>query len=310
MSNTYTVRRPAQSRRLSLRGLGHHLLQWGAPGEREGGRPLLVMLHGWMDVAASFQFAVDALHAIEGDARTVVALDWRGFGHSDRARADSYWFPDYLADLDALLDVLAAESGADRIDLLGHSMGANVAMIYAGVRPERIRRLANLEGFGMPQMRPAQAPGRYAQWLDALRSAPALRSYASVEEVAERLRANNPRLREAKARWLAAHWSARGDDGRWHVLADPAHKRPNPVLYRADEAVACWQRIAAPVLWVEGDQSHPAGWWGTRYPREEFEARLANVARVERCVLAPAGHMLHHDQPEALAARLRDFLEA
>ena len=40
------------------------------------------------------------------------------------------------------------------VDLLGHSMGGNVVMSYAGVRPERVRRLINLEGFGLPDSRP------------------------------------------------------------------------------------------------------------------------------------------------------------
>ena len=80
------------------------------------------------------------------------------------------------------------------MDLLGHSMGGNVAMSYAGVRPERVRKLINLEGFGLPQTQARQAPGRLAQWLDALKTPQSLRDYASLAEVAERLCDNNPRL--------------------------------------------------------------------------------------------------------------------
>jgi len=86
------------------------------------------------------------------------------------------------------------------------------------------------------------------------------------------------------------------------------HKRSNPVLYRKDEVLACWQRIEAPVLWVEGDRSDLERFWGKRYPRDDFEARLALVPQVERHVLSPAGHMLHHDQPEALARVVDEFL--
>ena len=110
-------------------------------------RPTLVMLHGWMDVGASFQFVVDALAGIDGFERAIAAPDWRGFGLTEGPPVDSYWFPDYLGDLDALLDALSPHIP---VDLAGHSMGGNAAMIYAGVRPQRVRRLVNLEGFGMP----------------------------------------------------------------------------------------------------------------------------------------------------------------
>ena len=298
MTPAYAPRRTARSRIVDVRGLRYHVLAWGEPSEAQ---PPLVMLHGWMDVGASFQFVVDAM---VGD-RFAIAPDWRGFGHSAAPGADSYWFPDYLGDLDALLDALAP---ARPVDLAGHSMGGNVAMIYAGVRPERIRRLVNLEGFGMPETRPAHAPKRYRQWLDELKTPTQMRTYPSLEAVAERLVKNNPLLTPDKAAWLAPHWSEQRDDGQWHILGDPAHKRVNPALYRKDEVVECWRHITAPMLWVEGDRTDVTKWWGDRYPRAEFEARLALVPNVVRQVLSPCGHMLHHDQPGPLAASIERFL--
>ena len=297
----YRPRRPATSRFVTLRGLSHHLLEWGDASAASATRPTLVMLHGWMDVAASFQFVVDAL----ADDRHVLAMDWRGFGLSDPSGHDSYWLADYLGDLDALLD---AEFGDRPIDLAGHSMGGNVVMLYAGLRPARVRRLVNLEGFGMPATTPSMAPGRLLKWLDELKAPARMRPYDSLAGVAERLRQTNPLLAPDKAAWLAGHWSRVDEAGQYHILADPAHKRTSPLLYQVDEVLECWQRISAPLLWVEGDRTDMQRWWGNRYPREEFEARLARVAQVQRCRLSPAGHMLHHDQPEALAARLRDFL--
>ncbi len=297
MPHVYPLRRPHRSEFLTLRGLRHHVLRWG---QALPGRPPLVMVHGWMDVGASFQFVVDAF----AEDREVIALDWRGFGLSATTGADCYWFPDYLGDLDALLD--AVSPGAP-VDLLGHSMGGNVAMSYAGVRPQRIRRLINLEGFGMPDVAPAAAPERLARWLDELKDPPSLRPYATLADVAERLRKNNPRLAADKAAWLAGHWARETPEG-FLLNADHAHKLANPVLYRKAEVLACWQRIAAPTLWVEGSDDQLARFWGTRFPREEFEARLAVVPDVQRVVLQDAGHMLHHDQPEALAEHLERFL--
>ena len=311
----YTARRAARSTFLPIRGLNYHVHQWGDASLVTTERLPLVMVHGWMDVGASFQFAVDALAAHDGFDRWVIAPDWRGFGLSDNSGADSYWFPDYAADLDALLDALVPDGA---VDLVGHSMGGNVVMAYAGVRTARIRRLVNLEGFGLPAGQPHQAPKRLVQWLDELKTPQTLRSYDSLEGVVERLQKNNPLLPADKAAWLAPHWArqrsggSEGGDpqasGPWHILGDPAHKRANPVLYRAEEHIALWQRITAPVLWAEGDRTDMAKWWGDRYPRAEFEARLAVVPQLQRVLLSPCGHMLHHDQPEALAGHIARFL--
>jgi pimeloyl-ACP methyl ester carboxylesterase len=212
----YVPKRPAQSRFVEARGLRHHLLEWGA-GPLDTARPPLLMLHGWMDVAASFQFVVDAFAA----DRHVLALDWRGFGLSDTPKVDTYFFPEYLGDLEAVLEALLG-AGHAPIDLLGHSMGGNVAMLYAGVRPDRIRRLVNLEGFGMPRSKPADSPLRIARWLDSLGKPEQLRPYPSLEAVADRLRKTNPLLRVDRAAWLAAQWSGPdGEGGARRLLADP-----------------------------------------------------------------------------------------
>ena len=307
----YTTHRESSSQFIPLRGLNYHVHIWGDASLVTPDRPPLVMVHGWMDVGASFQFVVDALAQAEGFERYVIAPDWRGFGLTETPGAlavDTYWFPDYLADLDALLDALLPFETFGAIDLLGHSMGGNVVMSYAGVRPQRIRRLVNLEGFGLPATKPHQAPRRLAQWLDELKKPQTLRDYASVEEVAERLMKNNPLLPADKAAWLAPHWSAQIANGRWRILGDPAHKRVNPVLYEVPQVLETWKLITAPLLWVEGDLTDVRKWWGTRYTKEEFHQRLTAVNDVQRETLSPCGHMLHHDQPQALAQRLKAFL--
>ncbi len=299
--NVYRERRASRSSFVDARCLRHHVLQWGDPRSATPERPTLVMLHGWMDVAASFQFVVDAM---PGEPH-VLALDWRGFGLTESTPVDAYWTPDYLGDLETVLDAVLP---GQPIDLLGHSMGGNVAMLYAGIRPQRIRRLVNLEGFGMPTTRPDEAPARYARWLDELKEPARLRDYPSSAAVAQRLRDNNPLLSADKAAWLAPHWARENAGGRWDILGDPAHKRINPQLYQRDDALACWEKIEAPLLWVEGNLTDVSRWWGKRYSKAEFHERLAVVRTVEKHVLAPAGHMLHHDRPEALAERIEAFL--
>ena len=288
---------PSRSEFINIRGLQTHVRHWG-----NEGAPIIVMVHGWMDVAASFQFVVDCLQK----EWHVIALDWRGFGLTESPKTDTYWFPEYLADLDALLDHFQAN---EPVNLLGHSMGANVAAIYAGVRPERIKKLVNLEGFGMPVTHPKQAPSRYRKWLDELRVAPSMRTYANQGEVAGRLQKTNPRLSDERAAFLAQHWARENAEGQWEILGDSAHKNSSPLLYRVEEIMACWQKITAPVLWVEANDTDVWRWMGPKdEARIEIDRRITFIPNVQTEMIMDAGHMLHHDQPEILAGLLEQFL--
>ena len=286
--------KPSQSEFVQIRGLRYHCRCWGA--ERA---PKLFMLHGWMDVSASFQFLVDALRR---DWR-VIAPDWRGFGLTDWAKSDGYWFPDYFADLDRLLDHFQPQAS---VTLIGHSMGGNVAAMYAGIRPERVARLVNLEGFGLTGTRAERAPERYARWLGEVADKPGFRDYENFEALAERLRSNNSRLSGERASFLARHWGRAKPDGRVELASDPVHKLVNPVLYRIEEAEACWRKVAAPVLWVAGAESKAL---------EMLKLSSADLAERKGCfrklterVISGAGHMVHHDQPERLAEVIEEFL--
>lgn len=300
----YTPLKPSRSSTLAMRHLNYHVRHWGP---EQSPLPTLALLHGWMDVSASYQFTVDALQ----QERRILAPDWRGFGLTSGSPVDHYVFADYLADLDWLLDHYAP---GEAVDLVGHSMGGNIAMMYAGVRPERIRRLVNLEGFGLPATRPEQAPRRYAQWIDEIkqlhRGEMALKSYESQEGVARRLMKTNPRLGEDKARWLAGHWAQPNAQGQWEILGDPAHKITSAQLYRLDEALALYDSITAPVLAVEASDDSLAQWWKGKYSLAEYHQRLAHVRNVRTAVVHDAAHMLHHDQPGQVARLIEDFLDA
>jgi pimeloyl-ACP methyl ester carboxylesterase len=285
--------KPSESLFLDLRGLRYHVRRWG-----RAGAPKLFLFHGWMDVSASFQFLVDALR---GDWE-VYAPDWRGYGLTQWTPADCYWFPDYVADLDFLLERIQPEGPAR---LVGHSLGGNVVCLYAGIKPERVAKLVNLEGFGMPPTRPEQAPKRYREWLDELHQRPALRSYEDFAALASRLRRNNPRLSAERADFLAREWG-REEGGRVVLRGDPAHKVVNPLLYRYEEARAIWQQVGAPVLWVEAAHSDtPAR---MRLDAAQIAERRAAFRELRHETVEDAGHMLHHDQPARVAQLIEEFL--
>ena len=304
ISQMYQVNRIHKSEFVPVRKLSYHVRCWGSPNPDI---TPLVLLHGWMDVAASFQFVVDAL---EQD-HFIIAPDWRGFGLTASGGADCFWHPDYLADLDALLDHYAP---GQRVNLVGHSMGANVAMIYAGVRPERVRRLINLEGFGMPATQPEQAAGRFAQWMNEVKQfnggALQLKTYDSLDAVAARLMKTNQRLQADKARWLAEHWSAEQAPGQWSILGEAAHKIASAQLYREDEALAIFCCITAPSLMLEASDDSMTLWWRGQFTVAQHRERLKSVPNIVIAQVPDCGHMLHHDQPHTVAHLIERFLSA
>lgn len=289
----YRPIRALQNDSFDARGLTFHLYRW--PGTDP--EPL-VLLHGWGDTGETFQFLVDAFTA----DRTCIAVDMRGFGRTQRP-ADGYWFPDYLADLDALLDHLVPDAP---VDLAGHSMGGNIAMLYAGVRPQRVRRLVSLEGFGMMRTTPDQAPSRYALWLDEVKHGSDFNVYESHEQFVRVLARRNSRTSKERLDFIARSWGQPRADGKIELRADPKHKRVNPVLYQREQAEACWRAIEAPVLFVVGDQSEMA----KRMADEIDESRLPALVRNGKFATVPdAGHMMHHERPEQVAALIEAFLE-
>jgi pimeloyl-ACP methyl ester carboxylesterase len=299
----YQVKRPPRSEFVPIRNLSYHVQIWGQPAPD---KTPLVMVHGWMDVAASYQFVVDAF----SQDHYVIAPDWRGYGKTTGAPTDNYWFPDYLADLDFLLDHYAPHQP---VNLVGHSMGGNVVMLYGGVRPERIRRLVNLEGFGLPATTPSEAPGRYASWMDELkklhRGEMDLKAYDSADGVARRLMKTNPRLGQDKADWLARHWAAENAAGQWAIQGDPAHKLTNAQLFRLEEVMALYRGLTMPVLAVEASDNSLDMWWRGKFTLAEYHERLKAVPNVEIARIDDAGHMMHHDQPHVLAALIERFID-
>ena len=280
----------SRSEFVDLRGLRHHIRRWGSPDA-----PVLFLLHGWLDVSATFH---DLAVALLPDWQ-VLAPDWRGFGLSQWPQ-DGYWFADYLGDLEALLDHYAP-SGAVR--LIGHSLGAQIASIYAGLRPQRIDRLALLDGLFQPDQPPAMAVRRQRQWLDELRDPPRDSHYASYEQLAERIRRLHTRLTPERALFVARAWGYERDDGQIGLRADPRHRRAFPVLYRAAESRQVWSEVTAPTLFIDGGLSELR----PLISAEERAERLACFRHRQQTVIEDCGHMLHFEQPLQTAALLRRF---
>lgn len=272
------------------RGLTHQLRYWGDPSA-----PLLVCLHGHRDGSATFQFMIDAL---KKDWR-IVAPDWRGHGGTQWC-ASGYSFQDYLADIDLILEHVSPEAP---VCLIGHSLGGNVANVYAGIRPQRVKRVASIDGFGLRPRDIRDTAEILDAWLESWRSEPRMRVYPDIASMASRLIASNKRLTRDKALFLARHTS-RAVDGGFAWSFDPSHQRPFATTYRVDEWASCWERIEAPALWIAA---------GDRFERMDregeggFEWRFAHLRHGEWTLVKDTGHNVHHDRPAELARIVEDF---
>ena len=274
-------------------GLRYHVREWGPDGA-----PMLFLLHGWMDVSASFQFVVEELQK----EWHIIAPDWRGCGLSAWSEGGD-WFPDYYADLEALLDIYSPNHPAL---LVGHSMGGVIACTYSGIRPERVSKLISLEGFGLARTTPTDAPTRYRRWLDELITEQRFRVYNSFDVLAARLIRENPRLNDEKAQFIARAWAQETNPGHIEMYSDPRHKRANPILFRLDEILACWREVSAPTLWVFGRDSKGTGY--LKDNPEQLKERKSAFKHLQESWVEDAGHMMHHDQPAVVAKLIESFL--
>ena len=277
---------------IALRGLRYNIRHWGSPTA-----PSVFFLHGWMDSSATFQFVVAALR----QEWHVIAPDWRGYGASEWL-GRPYWFPDYYADLDALLVHFSQEQP---VRLVGHSMGANIAATYAGIRPQRVAQLVMLDFLGLKNNQPEEAPERLDQWLAQVQGKPRLASYPDFDALARRFLQANPRLSAERAAFLARNVGCTLLDGRVQMACDPWHRIPSSNLYRVEDSLACWRQITAPVLMLVAGQGYIQERFGN--DPAEYERRLSAFPDVRVVPIDDAGHNVQHDQPERVASALEAF---
>jgi pimeloyl-ACP methyl ester carboxylesterase len=254
----------------------------------------IVLVHGFLDAGATWDMVATSLARAGHD---VIAPDQRGFGISDSVGPGGYYhFPDYVADLAELVDALAPR----RLSLVGHSMGGTVAALYAGAHPDRLERLALLEGMGPAATEPHVAVDRMQAWLRTLREVPRFpKPLTSLQEAIERLSLHHPRVPRDVIESRAKLLTRTDDTGRLVWAYDPLHRTTAPTPFNAETFKAFLRRIDCPTLVVSGGTT---GW----HPPDEAE-RAACLAHAVRFELPHAGHMMHWTDPGALADRLAGF---
>jgi pimeloyl-ACP methyl ester carboxylesterase len=277
-------------RRLLANGLSHHVIRWGE-------RPIdTVFCHGFLDIGWSFDAVARELVAA---GHGVAAFDWRGHGQTEWTGAGGYYhFPDYVRDLDELLPQLCDQP----VNLIGHSMGGSVCVMYAAARPERLRSLTLIEGIGPPEMEPRDPATRLRAWLDGVAKvrSKTRRPMENDRAVLRRMRIQNPELTDELGLLLASK-STRPVDGGVEWTFDPLHKTWSPRPFQSDMFGKLLEAISTPTLIVAGERGHRL---------QDEEERVAKIEHHRFVELPDVGHMIHWFKPRALAGELTRFLAA
>jgi pimeloyl-ACP methyl ester carboxylesterase len=283
----------SRTEKINVRGLRYNVRHWGLEDA-----PSVFFLHGWMDCSPTFQFVVDALK----HEWHVIAPDWRGYGESEWLN-QPYWFPDYYADLDCLLSHYSPDKP---VRIVGHSMGANIAGSYSGVRPQRVSQLAMLDFLGLKPAIDDDSPNLLGKWLDSVAHGVTANFHPNCEALAVRLMEANPRLTESRAAFLSWNVSRMNGDATVTMACDPWHRVPSPLVYHIEDTLACWQRIETPVLLLIAEH----GFVVRRFANnpQELDRRLSSLPNLCKVPIPDSGHNVQHDQPERVAAAIEDFL--
>lgn len=279
-----------QSRFYQSQGLRLHYADWG-----NEQAPPLILIHGGRDHCRSWDLIARSLQP----HFHVLAPDLRGHGDSDWTKGGSYTLTEYVYDLSRLVQGTTAQ----KVTLVGHSMGGMVALIYAGTFPDRVAALVVLDGVTvLPNETRPPVHERIAHWLGQLDALEARkpRRYRTIEEAAAQMRAHNKRLSPELAQHLAAFGVRRNADDTWSWKFDPYQRARAPQRLWPEDHVALWSRITCPTLLLHAGESF--------LPSSKAAGLEKHFQRARAETIIGAGHWLHHEKPDEVLAAIRAFL--
>lgn len=259
--------------------------------EWEGGEPAAIFLHGLTGVAEVWAPTIERLGK---ERRRCIAIDQRGHGQSTKP-AHRYSVAAYVRDLLAVMDALELE----RPHLVGHSMGARVALVAAARRPGRFQSVAIVD-IGPEAWRAnwvetwaafERMPKQFASMQDATRGGVRARD----AENADAALASSSKLQAiAEARFET------GADGSVRWRADIEALKQAVKAQRSRGYWREWRALQRPALLIRGGES--------RELRPHIAERMrAENPRVDYLEMEGIGHNIPLLAPAALANALQAF---
>lgn len=271
-----------------------HYVDWGNPEA-----PPLILQHGGRDHCRSWDWVAQELRH-----------DWHVIAPDLRGHGDSAWSPDgdystfaFVYDFAQLVQSL----DYDQVSIIAHSMGGNIATRYAGLYPDKVRKLVNIEGLGVsPVLAAQQQATPYAQllrqWIaDKRKAAGRLpRRYPSIEAAYKRMKEENAYLTDERARALTLHAVSRNEDGTYSWKFDNYLNVRNIAEFPEAEVQALWAAVTCPMLMFYGADSFAVS--------PERDGRISHFGTARVIEYEQAGHWLHHDQFDRFLSDVKAFL--
>jgi pimeloyl-ACP methyl ester carboxylesterase len=262
------------SQRLKL-----HYVDWGNPQA-----PPLLLLHGGRDHCRSWDWVADRLRA-----------DWHVMATDLRGHGDSAWSPDgdysmaaYVYDLAQIVHQLELTP----VTIVAHSLGGNVALRYAGLYPDNVRRVVSIEGLGpspkmLAERQQQTLQQRWQEWIRDRRavSARSPRRYATLADALERMRSENKYLSAEQAQHLTQHAASRNEDGTWSWKFDNyVHVFP-PVDIAPEQLQELWGAISCPRCFATATRAghripRKTGAQGTSATRVSTASRMPDIGYI------------------------------
>lgn len=283
---------PTSNRFVSQR-LRLNYVDWGNPEA-----PLLILQHGGRDHCRSWDWVAEELRR----DWHVICPDLRGHGDSEWSPEGHYGMDAFVYDFAQLVHTL----GQDKVTIIAHSLGGNIATRYTGLYPEKVAKFVNIEGLGPPpgMRREAEvnASDRLRQWVEDKRKASGrmVRKYTTLRDAYQRMKEENTFLTDQQARHLTVHGASRNEDGTWSWKFDNYLNVWSASDLPTDQVVALWEAISCPVLMLWGKDSFAASPAG--------DGRMGYFPSARLVEYENAGHWLHHDQFDRFMADVKEFL--
>lgn len=284
---------PTSNRFISQR-LRLNYVDWGNPDA-----PLLILQHGGRDHCRSWDWVAEELRH-----------DWHVICPDLRGHGDSEWSPEGHYGMDAMVYDFAQlihTLGHDKVTIIAHSLGGNVATRFTGLYPEKVEKLVNIEGLGPPahirrQMEERGIRERLPQWIDDKRKASGRmpRKYPTLRDAYLRMKEENAFLTDEQARHLTIHGASRNEDGTWSWKFDNYINIWSVSDTSTDDIIAMWQAITCPMLMLWGKNSFASS--------PASDGRLDHFRTATLIEYENAGHWLHHDQFDRFMADVKAFL--
>jgi pimeloyl-ACP methyl ester carboxylesterase len=269
-------------------------VDWGNPEA-----PPLLLVHGGRDHARSWDWVAEELRH-----------DWHVIAPDLRGHGDSSWSPDGNYEMSAFVyDIaqLVHQLNLAPVSVIAHSMGGNIATRYAGLYPENVRKLVNIEGLGLSPKMQAERDAlgiqkRFRQWIEDKRNAAGRtpKRYPNIEAAYERMKSENAYLTDEQARHLTVHGISRNEDGTWSWKFDNYLNIWAIFDMPRDDLEAIWHAITCPMLLLYGEKS-----WASN---PEKDGRIGHFPTAKVIEYENAGHWLHHDQFDRFMADVKAFL--